>query len=70
MREDSRKSENLRVRLGTCLPNEHVYYFDETLGRTSSFEPDQRLVVLLSLPDWSLMTSPSADVKARDNRCL
>jgi len=29
------------------VPAEHVYYLDKTLERTSSFEPDQRLVVSL-----------------------
>jgi len=58
-------------RFGTRLPNKHVCYFDKILGRASSFEPDQRLIVLLSHADWPLMTTTSADVEtARDNRCL
>jgi len=51
------------------LAEQHVYYFDKTLEKTSSFEPDQRPVVLLSHADWPLMTSTSADVETvRDNR--
>jgi len=44
---------------------QHVYYFDETLEGTSSFEPDKRSVVLLLHTDWPLMTFTSADVESR-----